>query len=711
MPLYNQSRQTVIQGIILSVFVILIVRLFILQVLSPQYQIQAMDNAVYRNIVYPDRGIIFDRKGRPVLENTLTRELMILPNLLRGVDTFGVCKILGIDTSEFKERLVAAILKNGRYRPSVFEPSLNMDKFVKLLENIYRFEPGFYLQERPIRTYPYKAAAHILGYIGEVDSTILRRTNYFYQMGDYMGLNGMERYYESILMGQRGVSYQLKDNKNRIVGSFESGKYDTAATAGRNLRTYLDMDIQMLAERFMANKLGAVVAIEPKTGGIIAMASGPTYDPNLLTGSQRRKNFSWLLTDTARPLFNRAIKGQYPPGSTIKPMGALIALDEGVITPEYGYGCGGAYYSCGRPIRCTHAGGGHASNLRNAMANSCNSYFSHIYRMVVDKPTYPNVKNGYEHWQRYANSFGMGVRLGVDLPSEDKGLIADTTFYNRLYRGVWNSCNNVFLGIGQGEMTSTPLQMANLMCIIANKGYYYTPHFVEKIDGVGQGDSMLSPFKIRHEVTRISPEAYEVVQLGMQDVVDHGTARMARLEGISVAAKTGTAENYGVINGKREKLKDHSWFVCFAPRENPRIAIAVIVENAGYGATWAGPIASMIMEKYLNDTLRPSRIKEADRIASQEIILPVIKQKRIRLDSIWRIRIALELGDSSVLINAPPPAPDKPRIDSVIKKSPKSGIDRTKPSPDPESPGRSPIRHNDTIRTAAILRKDEIPWN
>lgn len=639
MPLYHQSRQTVIQGIFLVVFIILIVRLFVLQVLSPQYQMQAMDNAVYRSIVYPDRGIIFDRKGRPILENTLTRELMVQPNQLKGVDTAGMLSILGIDSAEFRQRLVAAIVKNGRYRPSVFEPSLTIEKFVKLQESMFRFEPGFFLQERPIRTYPYKAAAHILGYIGEVDSAILRRTNFFYQMGDYMGLSGLERYYESILMGQRGVSYQLKDNRNRMVGAFEAGKYDTAAKAGRNLRTYLDMDVQTMAERLFANKLGAVVAIEPSTGGIIAMASGPSYDPNLLTGPQRRRNFSWMLTDTARPLFNRAIKGQYPPGSTVKPMGALIALDQGVITPEYGYGCGGAYYACGRPIGCSHAGGGHAANLRNALANSCNSYFCHIYRLTVDKSEYGDIGNGYVKWQQYANSFGMGVRLGVDLPSEDKGFIADTGFYNRMYRGVWNSCNNVFLGIGQGEMTATPLQMANLMCIIANKGYFYTPHFVERIDGQLEADTMIRRFKTKHAVTRISTAAYEVVQLGMQDVVDHGTASMARIEGVNMAAKTGTAENYGIINGKREKLEDHSWFVCFAPREKPRIAVAVIVENAGFGATWAGPIASLIVEKYLNDTLRTHRLKEVDRIAAKEIILPVIRQKRLRHDSIRRARM------------------------------------------------------------------------
>ncbi len=706
MPVFNQSRQTVIRLIILATFVILIVRLFILQILSPQYQIQAIDNAVDRKIIYPDRGIIFDRNGKAILENTLTHDLMILPTQLKGIDTIGLCGIMGIDTAEFKQRLVAAIIKNGRYRPSVFEASLSMDKFVKLQENIYRFEPGFYLQDRPIRSYPYKAAAHLLGYIGEVDSSILKRTNYFYQIGDYMGLSGIERFYEPVLMGTRGVRYQIKDNKNRIVGSFENGLYDTTAQAGRNLRTYIDMDIQVMAEKFMQNKLGAVVAIEPKTGGIIAMASGPTYDPNLLTGSQRRRNFSWLLTDTARPLFNRAIKGQYPPGSTIKPTQALIALDEGVITPRYGIGCNGAYYGCRRPIKCTEKWSGHAANLRLAIAHSCNSFFSNVYRLAVDNPAYKNVDEGYAHWKNYMNSFGFGVRLGVDLPSEDDGLIVDTSFYNKLYNNSWNSCTNVFLGIGQGEMQATPLQMANMMCIIANKGYYYTPHFVDSIDGKGAGDSILNPFHVRHEVTHIPDSIYEIVQLGMQDVIENGTGRVARIPGISIAGKTGTAENYGIINGKREKLEDHSWFVCFAPRENPKIAIAVIVENAGFGATWAGPIAALMMEKYLNDTLRTERLAEVERIAEKEIILPVVKQKRMRLDSIRRVRLALEMGDSSALHNAIPAAPDKPEIDPNIRKDKTIPVIKNSTLPLRDTP-KPADKKNDSIKAVAILRKDE----
>ncbi len=639
MPAFNQSRQNFIRILFLFTFIVLVLRLLFLQLGSKKYDLLALDNAVSKKIIYPDRGIIFDRKGKSILENTLTYDLMINPTQLKGMDTTGLCKILNINIADFKERVIGAIIKNGRYRPSVFEGSLAVETYVQLQENIFRFEPGFFLQERPSRSYPFKAAAHILGYVGEVDSNILKRTNYYYQMGDYMGLSGLERYYENILMGQRGVRYLVKDNKNRIVGSYEKGLYDSVAIAGRNLNTYIDIDVQVLAERLLKNKLGAIVAIEPQTGGIIAMASGPTYDPNQLTGSQRKNNFSWMLRDTARPLFNRAIKGQYPPGSTIKPMGALIALDEGVITPDFGIGCSGAYFGCRRPIKCTHDNPGHAANLRLALANSCNSYFSHVYRLSVDNPKLNGTVNGYLKWKQYMNSFGLGVKLGIDLPSEDKGLIADTSFYNRLYNRSWSSCTNVFLGIGQGEMQATPLQMANMMCIIANKGYYYTPHFVKSIEAETKQDTILNTFKNKHSVTSIPAEIYDIVQMAMQDVTESGSGRVARIEGISVASKTGTAENYGIIYGKREKLKDHSWFVCFAPRENPKIAVAVIVENAGFGATWAGPMAGLIMEKYLKDTLSAERWKEVERIESQEIILPIVKAKRNRLDSLKRERL------------------------------------------------------------------------
>ncbi|HEU0112773.1 MAG TPA: penicillin-binding transpeptidase domain-containing protein, partial [Flavisolibacter sp.] len=318
----------------------------------------------------------------------------------------------------------------------------------------------------------------------------------------------------------------------------------------------------------------------------------------------------------------RAIKGQYPPGSTFKPIGGLVALDEGIITPSFGYGCSGRYYGCGhgKPA-CTHNNPGHAATLRLAIANSCNSYFAHIYRMSVDNGKFANVKDGYARWQEYLNAFGLGTRLGIDLPSEDKGNIPDTSDYNKEYRNVWNSCTNLTLGIGQDKMTTTPLQLANAMCLIANKGYYYTPHFVKSLADETKKDTILNKFRQKHDVlTHVADDAFEAIISGMQDVVEIGTARSAAIPGINVCAKTGTAENFKIIDGRRVQLKDNSVFVCFAPREDPKIAIAVIIENAGYGGTWAGPISALMMEKYLNDTLRAERVKEVERIAAADLM-------------------------------------------------------------------------------------------
>ena len=549
-------------------------------------------------------------------------DLMVTPYSVKNIDTLNLCNLLEIDTSEFKRRMLEARFKNGPYRPSIFEDLLAPELQARLDENIWKF-PGFALVERPVRDYPFNAAAHIMGYVGEADSGIIKRSKGFYLMGDYVGRSGLEAYYEKVLMGQRGIQHMIKDNKNRLVGSFENGKWDTAAIAGRDLISYNDIEVQQLAEKLMSNKVGAVVAIDPRTGGIIAMASGPNFNPNDLTGPAKQKNYSRLVLDVAGPLLNRAVQGNYEPGSTFKPLGALVALDEGIITPSYGYPCGGRYYGCGhgKPA-CTHNNVGHAANLRLSIANSCNSYYAHIYRLSVDHGVAGGgVRKGYQKWKGYLNKFGLGAKLGVDLPGENTGSIPDTAVYNRVYRGSWNSCTNLTLGIGQDMMQSTPLQLANAMCIIANKGYYFTPHFIKSIDGETPGDTLLKKFRVKHEVlTKISDDAYEAVISGMQDVVESGTARAAMIPGINICAKTGTAEKYRIIDKKKVQLKDNSMFVCFAPREDPKIAIAVVVENSGFGSTWAAPIASLMMEKYLNDTLRPERIKEVDRIAAADLM-------------------------------------------------------------------------------------------
>ncbi len=654
MPVFNQSRSRIIQLIIVIVFLVILAQLFNLQIISSKYTGLALDNAVAKKIVYPSRGIIYDRQHKPILDNIVKFDLVVTPNQVKNLDTFALCAILNIDTAEFKKRMLTGIIKNGRYRPSVFEPLVSPQLQAQLDENMYKF-PGFDLSERPIRSYPYKVAAHVLGYVGEVDTAIIRKSGYFYQMGDYIGRTGLEASYEKVLMGKRGIKYLIKDNKNRIQGSYEKGALDTIAVAGRNLYSSMDIRIQQLAEKLMVNKIGGLVAINPKTGGILAMASGPTYDPNDLAGAMFRKNYGRMVMDTARPLYNRAIKGQYPPGSTFKPLDALVALDEGIISPSFGFGCRGAYYSCGRPVKCTESWAGHAANLRLAIAHSCNSYFCQVFRMVIDNGDNVSTSMGYQKWKSYMNSFGLGVRLGVDLPSEDYASIPDTNRYFKDFGKSWKSCNMVTLGIGQDRMTATPLQMANVMCIIANKGYYYKPHFIDSIQNETIDDTaFLGKYRTKHEVTHISNESYETVQLGMQDVVTAGTGRGAAIAGIDICGKTGTAQNpHG---------KNHSWFVCFAPRENPTIAIAVVVENSGFGATWAAPIASILMQKHFNDSLTVKGKADSARLVNADLIPSAIKHWYYVKDSLRRVRLANEVTENTK-IEAPAVVPKKTTFD------------------------------------------------
>jgi penicillin-binding protein 2 len=651
MPVFNQSRSRIIKLIFTVAFLVILAQLFNLQVISGKYRKLAMDNAVYPKIVYPERGIIFDRKGKAILNNSIMYDMMVTPAEIKGIDTLEFCRMMEIDTAEFNRRILDARFKNTAVRPSIFEDLLTPELQVRFEENSWKF-PGFVLVQRPVRVYPFKAAAHILGYIAEVNPKQIENSESFYRMGDYVGQTGLESIYEKVLMGQRGVQYLIKDNKNRLVGSYEKGEFDTAAIAGRGLRTFIDIELQQLAEKLMTNKVGSVVALDPKTGGILAMTSGPNFNPNELTGPDKNKNYTRLVLDVSAPLLNRAIKGQYPPGSTFKPLGALIALDEGVISARYGFPCGGRYHGCGigKPA-CTHSGGGHAASLRLSIANSCNSYYAHVYRLTVDNPKYKNVKDGYEKWHDYLNAFGLGVRLGIDLPSEDRGNIPDTAVYNREYRNQWNSCTNLTLGIGQDKMLATPLQLANAMCIVANKGYYYTPHFVDKIEGETEEDTaLLNKYRKKHEVlTNISDLDYNEVIDGMQDVVESGTARIAKIPGIEICAKTGTAENFTFLDGRKLKLPDNSMFVCFAPKENPKIALAVTVENAGFGSTWAGPIARILMEKYLNDTIQEKSKADVERISKTDLMPKYYIRKQYITDSLRAVEWFKITKDSSYI--------------------------------------------------------------
>jgi len=636
---FNQSRKNVIILIFIAMCSIMIFQLFNLQVINKKYSIMADEQGRFRKVIYPDRGILFDRKNRAILQNTIIYDLMVTPAKLKGVDTFSLCKILGIDTAEFRKRIITAIIKNKSYRPSVFEALLPQEKIARLNESMYKYVPAFYLQERPVRDYPFDAAGNILGYLSEVDSSFLKRhAGEGYQMGDYAGWTGLERSYEKVLMGQRGIEFMKRDNKNRITGRIENGKFDTAAIAGQNMHTSLDIQLQILGEKLMENKVGAIVAIDPKTGGILAMVSSPTFKPKLLTGSERKKHFAELLLDPRLPLMNRTVNSTYAPGSTFKTLQALIGLQEGVVTPSTTFLCTGAFYGCGRPMRCLDPG---VWSLQGAITHSCNTYFANVMQRVISNPKYPNVDSSLRVWDRYMYAFGLGHKLGVDVPSEKNGKIPTPKTYNTIYgEGRWNFCTFRSVSIGQGEVDVTPLQVANEMAYLANKGWYKIPHLIDSIEG-GDTFGMLTKFSQKHTALNISDNIFEAVHDGMQGVMETGTGAYAKVPGIVVCGKTGTVENAY----KGVKQKDHAFFSAFAPRENPKIAIAVICENAGFGASSAAPIASFMIEQYLKDSITdPARKEKVEAMSKLNLMPPRIYKELRTRDSLLHSR------DTSYLI-------------------------------------------------------------
>jgi penicillin-binding protein 2 len=636
-------RQFVIRIIFISIAVIMLIRLFFLQIIEDKYKVMANDIAIYKKVVYPPRGVIYDRKGRVMLYNQVVYDLMVTPNSVpKTLDTTQLCLALGMDKEAYIKLFTKVKFKNGGMRQSVFIEELKPAQWARFQENAYLF-PGFELIERNIRAYPNTSAGILLGYVGEVSPEMLKKPRYAsYVQGDYTGLNGLEYSYEEVLRGQRGVHFLERDNFNRPREPYRGGALDSPEVAGRSLQLYTDADLQAYAEKLMANKVGSVVAIDPKTGGVLAMVSSPIYDPNLLRGRDRSKNYGMLYKDATHPLFNRAMQAAYQPGSTIKPMTGLVALDVGAITPGFGLGCRGSYNYCGRPIACEHHDAGHAANFRLALAHSCNSYFCHVFRLTVDNGKFKSVRAGLQAWHDYFYSFGYGHPTGIDIPYEGKGLLPDSAYYNHRYIGTWNSCTIVFVGMGQGELALTPLQMANGMCIIANKGYYYTPHFVKSI-GNNTKDSLLKPFLQKHVVTHIPDTIFSIIQQAMQDVVESGTAAGAKIEGVNICAKTGTVENKARLNGQVVKMQNHSMFVAFAPRENPKIAIAVAVENAGFGATWAAPIASLLIEKYLFDSVKVKRKPMEDKLLNAKLINKYIyaidSEQRLRDDVVMKARL------------------------------------------------------------------------
>lgn len=624
-----------------GIFGIMILQLLNLQMFSSKYRIMADDQGTFRKVIYPDRGIVFDRKGRAILQNTIIYDLMVVPGKIKGTDTATLCKILNIDAAEFEKRIISSIIKNKSYRPSIFEALLSNEKMAKINENMYKLAPGYYMQERSVRDYPYDAGGNIFGYLGEVDSNILKSPKYKgYVMGDYIGKTGLERTYEKVLMGQRGIEFWKRDNKNRLTDPLEKGKFDTAAIAGQNMYTSIDIELQELGEKLMENKLGSIVAVDPKTGGILAMVSSPTYKPKLLTGAERRKHYAELLLSPARPLFNRSVSATYSPGSTFKTLQALVGLHEGVITTGFKVPCSGAFYGCGssKPMKCLDIG---TFDLRNAIRMSDNTYFATVMQRVITNPKYPNQDSSLAVWDRYMYAFGLGHRLGIDVPSERPGNIPTPADFDKVYgNGAWNYCNFRSVSIGQGEVSTTPIQTANEMAYIANKGWYVTPHLIDSIEG-GDNFDLLSKYKEKHRAMDIPDSIFDVVQGGMQDVVERGTGGGAKVDGITICGKTGTVENYyrGV------KQPNHAFFCGFAPRDNPKIAIMCVVENSGrFGGTYAAPIVGLLIEKYLNDTIAANRQALVDKFTNLNLIPPRIYSEMKTLDSM------LHRKDSAYLI-------------------------------------------------------------
>jgi penicillin-binding protein 2 len=669
MPVYNQNRSRIIKILFALAFFVLIAQLFYLQLFS-DYRSKADEQAILRKTIYPSRGIVFDRKNRAILDNTLAYDLMVTPSQLKGIDTMLLCRIMDIDTATFRKRIIGLIIKNGYVRPSTFEATLSKIKFARIQENLFRFNDALYLQERPVRRYPYDAAANIFGYISEVDSNFLKRhPDEGYQQGDYTGFTGIERSYEKVLMGERGTQVLLRDKSNKVVGSYDKGREDIEAVAGSNIYAALDIELQAYGEKLMSNKVGSIVAVNPKTGGILAMVSSPTYNPTYLTGSERSRHFSELYVDPKKPLLNRAVNAGYSPGSTFKTLQALIGLHEGVISTDFTVSCSGAFYGCGgaKPMGCLDVG---TFNLQSAITISDNTYFATVMQRVINNPKYPDLDSSLRAWDSYMYAFGLGHKLGVDIPTERRGNIPTPAFYDKVHgKGKWTYCSFRSVSIGQGEVDVTPIQVANEMAYIANKGWYYIPHIVDSIKG-GDKFGLLTKFQEKIKPIDISEDIFDIVHNGMQGVVDHGTGLGAKVPGITICGKTGTVENYAMVKGRPDPVKqpNHSFFCGFAPREDPQIAIMCVVENSGgFGGTYAAPIVGLMIEKFLNDTVATNRKPIEERMTNLNLIPPLMLRAIEERDSLKRVKEEMKRLKDTLQIDLAPDEEDLRRPSTPTK--------------------------------------------
>jgi len=591
------NRKLFYFAVILIICIVMLAKLFSLQVVDTSYRISADNNVLRYVIQYPARGLIFDRNGKLLVFNQAAYDLMVIPGQTSSVDTTELCNILEITKQSFNTRMKEA-RSYSRYAPSVFLKMVSSETYGRLQEVLYKY-PGFYVQTRTLRKYSYPVAAHVLGYVGEVNEKEIKSDPY-YDMGDYIGVSGIEASYEKELRGRKGLKIFLVDVHNRIKGTYQTGRYDSVPVPGEDLISTLDIDLQLYGEKLMQNKNGSIVALEPSTGEVLALITAPNYDPSLLIGRIRSENFRNLQNDTLLPLFNRALMASYPPGSTFKTVNGLIGLQEGVINRSYEYFCDNGYYSTNTYVKCHHFA---SFNLPEAIMVSCNAYFCNAFRRILENRQYGSVAEAYNGWRSYLTEFGFGSVLGSDLKNELPGFVPETSYYNRYYgEGRWKALTVLSLAIGQGELGTTPLQMANLAATIANRGYYYTPHIIKEIDN---RDGTIDPlFRSRHDIS-IDSANFEIIAEGMRDVVNGGpgaTARYIALKDIEICGKTGTAENpHG---------PDHSIFIAFAPAKDPKIALAVYVENSGFGATFAAPIASLMIEKYLKGEISAKWLEE-----------------------------------------------------------------------------------------------------
>jgi len=600
-------RSQIYLGIIAAVFFLFIIRLFFLQVISVDFSMSASKNLIKKIVIQPARGIIYDRKGRIYVTNTPIFDLMVVPEELNFPDSVEFENVfvntLQIEPSELWKNIKTAA-KYNKKKPSILEKQIDASKFTTLQEKLWEFE-GLQTIVRNTRDYKFEAGANFLGYISEVSKSDLSKFEY-YSQGDLIGKTGIEKYYEELLRGKKGVRSVMVDVHGREVGTFDEGKHDVKPEKGKDLLIGVDADLQLFAEELLQNKVGSIVAIEPSTGEILAFVSAPSYNPNLLSGGILPVNYKKLKQDSLLPLFNRPLMAMYPPGSVFKLLNALLALQEGTILPNTNYGCAmGFLRNGGRPACHSHPS---PTQVSSAIQYSCNAYFASVYIDMLNHNKYRDVYEGYDTWRKYMNQFGSGRKIGIDIPNEKPGMLPRKKYYDNVY-GInrWKAMATVSNSIGQGEVLMTPLQMANAVAVIANRGYYIAPHFLKKIFDATSGETQ----QYQHFDTikvPIRKEYFELVIDAMEQVVLAGTARTAYLPTISVCGKTGTAQNpHG---------EDHSVFIAFAPKENPKIAIAVIVENSGFGGTWAAPISSLVIEKYLTgkivDQAKLNRILTAD---------------------------------------------------------------------------------------------------